>query len=128
MREIKFRAWNCETKRYDPCFYLLSEGDGIINEIIGIEDDNGNEQLIEHGEVILQQFTGLKDKDGREIYEGDIVFIDDSIGKIGWNNEALCFCIYFLMEDGGFDDERLCDYIKDIEVIGNIYENPDLLE
>lgn len=35
MREIKFRAWNCETKQFDPCFYFLTEGDGITNKIIG---------------------------------------------------------------------------------------------
>ena len=121
MREIKFRAWNCETKQFDPCFYLLTEGDGVTNKIIGIEDDNGNEQLIEEGEVIIEQFTGLHDKNGKEIYEGDIV---------KWvNGDTLL--VHYSDIDSRFmagENSMTKGDAMGSEVIGNIYENPDLFE
>lgn len=119
MREIKFRAWNCETKQFDPCFYFLTEGDGITNKIIGIEDDNWNEQLIKDGAVILQQYTGLKDKNGREIYEGDLLHHthEDCICLVVWDKESACWSLAFPTEDGGFELERLCDQMGNVEVL-----------
>jgi hypothetical protein len=128
MREIKFRAWNCETKQFDPCFYFLTEGDGITNKIIGIEDDNWNEQLIEDGAVILQQYTGLKDKNGREIYEGDILrFRTGTLGIVTYQEQGFIWqsTPQDLHNPGGHFAGK---WQADFEVVGNFFENPELLE
>ena len=123
MREIKFRVWDTENKEmlrvqeldFEDTFYggRLSIRTEQYNDYFDIED------------MILMQYTGLHDKNEKEIYEGDIVksfFVDtDEAG-----NEIYK---YYIMEVKY--DEILCSYKIDkfmnLEVIGNIYENKELL-
>ena len=123
MREIKFRVWDTENKEmlrvqeldFEDTFYggRLSIRTEQYNDYFDIED------------MILMQYTGLHDKNGKEIYEGDIVksfFVDtDEAG-----NEIYK---YYIIEDKY--DEVLCEYNIDkfmnLEVIGNIYDNKELL-
>ena len=128
MRDIKFRCWDTENKQmlkvqeldFEDTFYggRLSIRADMYNDYFDIED------------MILMQYTGLKDKKQKEIYEGDIlVYIEDgSIGKVTWNKEEAGFYFSMLLEDGGYEEEMLSDYINNLEVIGNIYDNPELLE
>ena len=80
------------------------------------------------------QYTGLKDKNGKEIYEGDIVFIKgeekllDIKGKVEYSNT---FALFIIINTGSIvnETELLGDYEEeDIEKIGNVYDNPELLE
>ena len=110
-REIKFRAWDEEEGMMHPPF--------TINEICEIRKEGGGFGAIlmnfNWDQLMWLQFTGLKDKNGKEIYEGDIfryrgdVKVLDDIAAFYWANF-----------------EGLLDN-KYIEVIGNIYENPELL-
>lgn len=77
----------------------------------------------------IGQFTGLYDKNGEEIYEGDIVVDkeDEVIGKITWNEEEASFYFSILYENGTYEEEKLNDWASVLEVIGNIYDNPELL-
>lgn len=76
------------------------------------------------------QCTGLKDKNGKLIWENDIVDCSDEecCGYIGWNESEAGFYFNVLLEDGGFEEEHIYDYQDCIEVIGNKFDNPELLE
>lgn len=78
--------------------------------------------IFENDRFIVMQYTGLKDKNGKEIYEGDI--IDIGIGKtqIKWNHSHLAFRLK------GYNIQKLTEYNDFFEVIGNIYQNPNLLQ
>ena len=81
-------------------------------------------------ETTICQCTGLKDKNGKLIWENDIAncLTEDCCGYIGWNESEAGFYFNVLLEDGGFEEEHLYDYQDGIEVIGNIFDNPELLE
>lgn len=121
MREIKFRAWDKKNKEMidGKWFTVHSQG----NAIILIKD----EMLEPHfnDEYELMQYTGLNDKNKVEIYEGDICTIeDDCIYVIKWKG------LGFWFEQQDFD--RQCYIFTPehyfITVIGNIYENKNLLK
>jgi len=114
MREIKFRAW--ETKENK----MLSDHDLLE---------------IRYGDIFeyeLMQFTGLKDKNGKEIYEGEIVRINilDRIKVVVWDRGAYWLCKNTNPESWVWTlgESEFRGDLSDIEVIGNIYENPELLE
>lgn len=122
MREIKFRAWDKETKTM--CYmnhphWSLTFGHNGIAEVYNLQNGSGG------NDYELMQFTGLKDKNGKEIYEKDILkesaprgykdFVSFSNGSFGMDNIITSLSQHTI--DGlGF------------EIIGNLYENPELLE
>lgn len=117
----RFRAWdNAEKKMWNvETIYIEDEwvkaNDGSI---YGTTKD-----LVR--DYVLMQSTGLKDKNGTEIYEGDIVKnIYDEIYVVKWLDAG-----FYLEEkyDGGFDYSEL-HFGDNKEIVGNIYENPELLE
>lgn len=76
------------------------------------------------------QCTGLKDKNGKLIWENDIVNCMDAecCGYISWNESEAGFYFDVLLEDGRFEEEHIYDYQDCMEVIGNNFDNPELLE
>lgn len=111
MRKIKFRAWDKENKE-------MVEVELLGKEVLLYK--NGEWENIENYEIM--QFTGLYDKNGREIYEGDIVECFNN------GNSYVSFRggVYGLVSDYSFIP--FSDVHGKMKVIGNIYENPELLE
>ena len=123
MREIKFRAWII------PGNYMTEVlGFEIMNKELWVpckDDVEGNTCCIPSGDAELMQYTGLKDKNGKEIYEGDILNIAGTSWEI-----IFSFCM-FKVSDGFVTQaltEAVCPAKPEAEVIGNIWENPELLE
>jgi uncharacterized phage protein (TIGR01671 family) len=122
MREIKFRAWGPNSN------YMWSWGELVAN-------DTSVRWLQPHfGEKILMQFTGLKDKDGKDIYDGDIVTISYGIPpitenlQIVWINDEVHYGWFFKnLRNNGVSAPAHSTYQDSITIIGNIHENPELL-
>ena len=121
MRGIKFRAFHKETKTMINIQNMLSfsnDGSIWINE---------NKQYPENTfsgwigiDFELMQYTGLFDKQGVEIYEDDVIDYDGEIVKVTYENIMASFCV-----GGNNFDSSEAKYMK---IIGNFYENPELLE
>ncbi|MBB5148201.1 YopX family protein [Ureibacillus thermosphaericus] len=125
MREIKFRAFNkaerkmCRVVSIDFTRFITVRFPEFEHE----SDDYNDQMLIEEFEPLMQ-FTGLKDKNGKEIYEGDIVSYFGLKYEVLFKNGAFGW-----MEDGEFYSfsEMTPSVFDEFEVIGNVYENPELL-
>ena len=119
----KFRAWDSVKKKFVEHFFITDNG--LICNMERPTSGYNSPIPVEKSELILMQSTGLKDKNGQEIFEGDIVSIDtDEFDSLFVKYET---GIYWLM-DNEECVEHLSDYYKYVSIIGNIYENPELLE
>ncbi len=127
MREIKFRAWGIISNRMRSWENVLM--DGMLLSAIGLPPDECR--------LVWLQYTGLKDKNGVEIYEGDIATYRTWQGKVGgklktvnaevyWDKNA--WCIKWKTKLGVGSTGLHIPESEEFgsEVIGNIYENPEL--
>lgn len=131
MREIKFRVWNAEKsemyhveemlwnhpspkKGWNPKYIRPRTKDG---KVVRFAPPYGDD-------VVLMQYTGLKDKNGKEIYEGDIVvFYDVNKYVVKYDEDNTEFNC-----GDSYDKPIVRQCEEGLEVIGNIYENPNLLK
>lgn len=128
MRLIKFRAWDGsimwdEVKVVTNGFYYPN------NSITGHSDDTAKFSEWNENQATIMQFTGLHDKNGEEIYEGDIVqYKSNEVGTLNTINEKME--IFWNEKEAKFDTSSRTLGIDQygLEVIGNIYENPELLK
>lgn len=125
-REIKFRAWDTENEIYlepDEAFLIADKGlPARFSQRFGYTSDE---------ELVIEQFTGLLDRNGREIYEGDILGNEWGNGYISWCDKCKQFQYYIFGEcmacSGDVQWYELAADDGKLEVIGNIHENPALL-
>jgi len=130
VRTIKFRAWD----KHDKVMYQVYRLSGLdaknFNPLVYVNREKAEISLDGYE---LMQFTGLKDKNGKEIYEGDIVRFRGHSWDIDGNHYHPIKTEKIVFEGGAFD----CNYRyeedcydvgwEEVEVIGNIYENKELL-
>lgn len=129
-REIKFRAWDKENKKMLQWanHYVSHFGSYFIESGIGKDF-----RISTSYDFILMQFTGLKDnkrtkeyQDGQEIFEGDVVCYEDENFYIEFS-DATFWCI-FITKSNEKKTYNLGGFSEEVEIIGNIYSNPELLK
>ena len=154
MREIKFRAWDKDRKKIgivhnilfgiEPLsktelmhrteYQAIHLLDGSIPKLedeftVTIEILRGDE--IGDTSKYIMQYTGLKDQNNKEIYEGDIVgmFHNTQRSLVEWDIECGCWSISMQKSVGHHvTDELLGAHLSVVEIIGNIYQNPELIK
>ena len=128
----KYRAWDSEKKKFVKHFFITDNG-----LICNMEKPTSEHKLIipvEKSELILMQSTGLLDKNGKEIFEGDIVQFEDcyevsdflyiNTGIIEWCQGGF----HVTNRDSVLMEDLLDGDSLDVTIIGNIYENREFLE
>nr|DAU49582.1 MAG TPA: YopX protein [Caudoviricetes sp.] len=133
---VRYRAWDVLAEKMIDEILMISF---VRKEIIGKFSDGSTSVPLKfederNGEdVILMQSTGLKDKNGKEIFDGDVLACktDDEVINLNifWDEEHALF----MSESKKYNEQELLaelveDNIYPFEIIGNIYENPELLE
>ncbi len=145
-RKIKFRVWDKQNKKFvtkiENSCHGEDEGYSTYNNIyIGLNGNlinndtsggwGGRETELNAENYIIQQFTGLKDCNNKEIYEGDIIDIGSRLGYClvdkSESNPALVYT-YLDKEHFGWEENFENIDAENIEIIGNIFENPELLK
>ncbi len=141
MREIKYRAWIKKEKRMEKVDFINFAAQfagkwecrkhevGLFSKY-DVATKKGRLYLLK--DIVLLQDTGLKDKNNKEICEGNIVrFFKDEILCVKWIKDEACF---YALSKYGIENKIMVGAkinktsVKNMEVIGNIYENPELLE
>lgn len=125
MREIKFRCWDRFKQRWsnykinDSTVYFMDKNTGVWYGSYNKRYKDFN----------LMQYTGLKDKNNKEIYEGDIVKLraNHGIGVVKYYDEWGAFVVEYI-KPRPLAVLGMNYYKEDIEILGNIYENPKLIK
>ena len=104
MRELKFRVYIPDHDKF--CYFTLGNFDY-------------SDRYLHQHQYPVQQYTGLKDKSGKEIYEGDILKLKDIIEEIRYEDDS-----------GGyiFLDDFASLFVNNATIVGNIFDNPELLK
>ena len=126
MKEFKMKAW---LKKENKMVSII--GIDLNYQYIRYSDDGNlfkdDYKIAEFKDIELLQFTGAKDKAGQEVYEADVIKfndgIDDIYGLISYDDEDAVYCVSYENVI-----EHLSNMAGNFEIVGNIFENPDLYE
>jgi len=126
MKEFKMKAW---LKKENKMVSII--GIDLNYQYIRYSDDGNlfkdDYKIAEFKDIELLQFTGAKSKAGQEVYEADVIKfndgIDDIYGLISYDDEDAVYCVSYENVI-----EHLSNMAGDFEIVGNIFENPDLYE
>ena len=137
----KFRAWDVSHRKMFMVDSMSFRTNGDVFRVWEYKNRIGNDLgiLVNRSCCILMQFTGAKDMNGADIYEGDIIRKEEcspddpafghygSIGAIQYDVDVMGF-IVVSEDDGFYDNTGVIFSFDEIEVVGNVYENPEMLE
>ena len=136
MREIKFRGFSETLNKWVIGVPYFSEGNWwiLVDENTKSEDIGTGSYFVDKNSI--GQYTGLKDKNEVEIYEGDLLqsfYNDGEIHEVIWHEESASFRVATYLDNrhgGSFAELFFMDDIHENcnKIIGNIYENPELLQ
>lgn len=145
MREILFRGKRTDNGEWVYGYYVLKKLPYFKDKGVNVEhliydnmeiEDNDYKQFVDTMQIsyvvypkTISQYTGLTDKNGRKIFEGDIVIFDyidyeDERGVVQWDSDIAKFIITFSTFTIDFDNV----YGRELEVVGNVYDNPEMME
>lgn len=127
MKELKFRVWDKERETFLNNVFINSDGklyefskDTMFGTAISFLDSENKKIL---------QYTGLHDKNGKEIFEGDIIKIKDETYRITWNGCFSSFDMTNIAKAKQYKDLYILNKnFEKSEIVGNIYQNRELLE
>lgn len=127
-RTIKYRVWDNENKSYnDPyssAYYAMAQDGGLDFYCHGDHMREADPDV-----YFIEQYTGLTDKNGKEIYEGDIVKNIEGVNETAvcvWDESNAEFD--FRCKDGKYTRDNVKSWLEMYEVVGNIHENKELLD
>lgn len=131
MKEIKFRAFSKISKKFvdwddmaiGPVTPKENYKDGMV--YMAFPPDGMLQECNEH-DFTFQLYTGLKDKGGKEIYEGDIIKVDNELIKVEWLDWCAGFYPFNELNDD-YERAGINPQPENCEVIGNTFENPELI-
>lgn len=122
-REIKFRAW--ATNVSYPKGYMATQGEPDLETLQSFMFHYADEER-------LMQFTGLKDKNGKDVFQDDLAMINNELCVVNFDAYFICGWEFKSIKNGSYPFNSTCTNFNntgcsDFEIIGNIYENPNLL-
>ncbi len=126
-RVIKFKIWDKQRDQFLPDNILNSIVIKYNGDFVFMTNQGPYPHPINGGQdrFILNQFTGFLDKNNKEIFDKDILKIDDELNlTVGWGYKGA-----WMLSDGqDWEDTFLADYAGKLEIVGNIFENKELLK
>lgn len=125
---LRFRAWHKTWEEMGKVKRIRFDDDGNVTTVLFRGKDFGVNATID--KIVLMQSTGLKDKNGKEIFEKDILDYNGRKVIVKWHGSYACFIYEFVdeLQNRTTEWQPLFLSYYHFEIIGNVYENPELLE